>query len=179
MIELLGLTFEQLILLGAAFILFLIIILFIMNLSNRTKIRKLKSKYNRLLNGLSDVDMEGVIEDCLDKVNNISAKNKELEYQLNNLERNMFHCVQKVGVVRYNAFDNVGSDMSFSVALLDNNDDGLVFSSLYSRESSSTYAKPVSNSKSKHALSAEEIQAIDIAKKKSTANKYSDQSEQG
>lgn len=172
-----GMTFEEIVLIGAAFLLFLIIILFFMNMSNKAKIRRLKSKYNRLLNGLSDVDMGGILEDCIDKVNGITAKNKELEFQLNNIERNMYHCVQKVGVVRYNAFDNVGSDLSFSVALLDNNDDGLVFSSLYSRDSSSTYAKPIANSKSRYALSAEEIKAIDIAKKKSNTNKYSDQTE--
>jgi len=47
----------------------------------------------------------------------------------------------KVGVVRYNAFDDVGSDLSFSIALLDDNDNGVVISGIYSRESSTTYAK--------------------------------------
>jgi hypothetical protein len=178
MIESLGITFEQFVVYLSGIFLFLIIILFIMNMSNKSKIKKLKAKYNRLMNGLSSTDMEGVIEDCLDKTNSIMAKNREIELQLNNIERNMFYCVQKVGVIRYNAFDNVGSDLSFSVALLDNNDDGLVLSSLYSRDSSSTYAKPVSGGKSKHALSAEEIKAIDTARKKSNASKYTEQYEE-
>ena len=89
----------------------------------------------------------------------------ELEYQLNSLKKNMYYCVQKVGIVRYNAFDDVGSDLCFSVALLDNNDDGIVISGLYARDSSTTYAKPIARGKSKYALSAEEIKALDIARK--------------
>ncbi len=157
-------------LLGISF--FLILILFFLNISNGKKIKKLKEKYLKFMNGLSGVNIEGVLEDCLDKVNFVMDKNKEIEYQMNTIERDMYYCIQKVGVVRYNAFDNVGSDLSYSVALLDHNDDGLVISSLYSRDSSSTYAKPVTKSKSRYALSAEEIKAIDIAKKTRVTTKY-------
>lgn len=167
-----GMSIEWIILIVVNFL--LILLLFLMNLANRSKIKRLKSKYYKFMNGLSDVNIEAVLEDCLDKVKGVMEKNKEIEYQMNDIERSMYYCVQKVGVVRYNAFDNVGSDLSFSIALLDNNDDGVVLSSLYSRDSSSTYAKPVSGSKSKYALSAEEIKAIDLAKKKSTARKYED-----
>jgi hypothetical protein len=118
--------------------------------------------------------IEDVLEDCLSKVNGVVDKNKEIEYQLNTVERNMYYCVQKVGIVRYNGFDNVGSDLSFSIAMLDNNDDGIVLSSLYSRDSSSSYAKPIKVCKSKYALSVEELKAIDIAKKTHVANKYTD-----
>jgi hypothetical protein len=143
-----------------------------MNISNRLKIKKLKNKYYKFMNGLSDVNLEEVIDDCIDKVNNVIDKNKDLEYQMNVLKRNMYYCVQKVGIVRYNAFDDVGSDLCFSVALLDNNDDGVVVSSLYTRDSSSTYAKPVSRGKSKYVLSAEEVKAIDDARKTHVSNTY-------
>jgi hypothetical protein len=152
----------------------IILILFIMNLSNRKKIRKLTSKYNKFMNGLSGASMEDVLDDCINKVNVVIDKNKEIEYELNTVKRNMLYCVQKVGIVRYNAFDNVGSDLSFSVALLDNNDDGVVISSLYSRETSSTYAKPVIGGKSRHPLSAEEIKAIDNARKTHVTKRYSE-----
>jgi hypothetical protein len=170
--EYFGISLEWIILIVVNFL--LIFILFIMNLANRSKIRKLKSKYNKFMNGLSGASMEEVLEDCIEKANGIVSKNKEIEYQLNALERNLYYCVQKVGVIRYNAFDNVGSDLSFSIALLNNSDDGLVISSLYSRESSSTYAKPVSGGKSRYALSAEELQAIDTARKSHVSSKYTE-----
>lgn len=122
------------------------------------------------MNGLSGANIEEVLEDCIEKTNGVIGKNKELEYQLNTMKRNMYYCVQKIGVVRYNAFDNVGSDLSFSIAIMDNNDDGVVLSSLYSRDSSSTYAKPIAGGKSKHALSAEEIKAIDMARRTHISN---------
>ncbi len=159
---------ELIILIGINFL--IILLLFFMILSNRKKIKKLKNKYSKFMNGLSGANIEQVLEDCIDKTNGVIGKNKELEYQLNTIKRNMYYCVQKIGVVRYNAFDNVGSDLSFSIAIMDNNDDGVVLSSLYSRESSSTYAKPVSGGKSKHALSAEEIKAIDLARKVHVSN---------
>lgn len=168
--EFFGISIEWIILIAVNF--FFILLLFIMNLSNRSKIRKLKSKYYKFMNGLSGASMELVLEDCIDKVNDVVSKNKEIDFQLNALERNLYYCIQKVGVIRYNAFDNVGSDLSFSIAMLNNNDDGVVLSSLYSRDSSSTYAKPIAGGKSKYALSAEEIQAIDMAKKTHVSSKY-------
>lgn len=146
------------------------LILVFMNLSSKKKIRKLNTKYQKFMNGLSGANIEEVLEDCIDKTNGVIEKNKELEYQLSTIKRNMYYCVQKIGVIRFNAFDNVGSDLSFSIALLDNNDDGVVLSSLYSRDSSSTYAKPVSGGKSKYALSAEEIKAIDLARRTHISN---------
>lgn len=143
----------------------LTLILFFANLSTRSKIKKLKKKYDRFMNGNSDISLEEVLDDCISKVNGVIEKNKEFGYQISDIERRLYYCVQKIGIVRYNAFDDVGSDLSFSIALLDNNDDGVVISSLYARESSSVYAKPINSSKSKYALSAEEIKAIDIAKK--------------
>lgn len=170
--ELLGISLEWIILIGANFLLMLI--LFLMNLSNRSKLRKLKNKYYKFMNGLNDVNIEDVLDNCIDKVNGVVEKNKELEYKLNTVERNMYYCVQKVGIVRYNAFDDVGSDLSFSIALLNNNNDGLVLSSLYTRDSSLTYAKPIAGGKSKYALSVEELKAIDTAKKTHISNKYTE-----
>lgn len=166
------LPMEGLLLIAANFI--LILIIFLMNLSNKVKIKNLRAKYNKFMNGLSDASIEDVLEDCIYKINRSVEKNKELEYQLNEVKRNMYYCIQKVGVVRYNAFDNVGSDLSFSIALLNDNDDGLVLSSLYARESSSTYAKPITGGKSKYAMSAEELKAIDIAVKTHVSVKYTE-----
>ena len=170
--ELFNIEPQWLIIMGINF--FLIIILFFMNVSSHSKIKKLKQKYDRFMNGVNEGNLETVLGDCLNKVNFVVDKNKELEYQINTIERNMYYCVQKVGIVRYNGFDNVGSDLSFSIAMLDNNDDGIILSSLYSRDSSSTYAKPITGSKSRYALSAEEIKALDIAKKTRISGKYKD-----
>lgn len=143
----------------------LIFILFMMNISNRINLKKYRAKYNKLMAGAGDVTVEKLLEASLEKTKEVAVKNRELENKINSIERNLLQCYQKLGVIRYNAFENVGSDLSFSIALLDNNDDGFVISGIYSRDSSSTYAKPIMGGKSKYSLSAEEIQALEIAKK--------------
>lgn len=170
--EMFGIPFEWIMVIGVNF--FVILLLFILHFSSRSKIKKLKIKYNKFMNGLSGANIENILDDCINKVNGVIEKNKDLEYQLNTVKRNMYYCIQKVGVIRYNAFDNVGSDLSFSISILDNNDDGVVISSLYSRDNSSTYAKPISGGKSKYALSAEEIKAIDVARKTHVSSNYSE-----
>ncbi len=70
---------------------------------------------------------------------------------------------QKIGVVRFNPFKEVGGDQSFSIALLDAQNNGFVITGLYERETNRIYAKPVENSSSKYPLSEEEKQAIEKA----------------
>ena len=168
--NILNVQFEIQILFTVSFI--FTIINCILLIANIKKTNRIKTKYNRFMNGLSDRNMEELLETCLGSVNSVSAKNRDIELKMNEIERTILQCVQKVGIVRFNAFDNVGSDLSFSIALLDNNDSGVVLSGIYARDSSSTYAKPVSYGKSKYSLSAEEIQAIDIARKTNIERNY-------
>ena len=145
---------------------FLVLILFFMNLSTKSKLKKLRNKYNKFMNGISsNNNIEEMLEEYITKVHEVASKNKEIENQINHIERTLMTCIQKVGIVRFNAFDNVGSDLSFAIALLDDSDNGVVLCGIYSRDSSSTYAKPIVGGKSKYPLSAEELQALDIAKK--------------
>lgn len=71
--------------------------------------------------------------------------------------------IQKVGMVRFNPFGNVGGDHSFSIALLDSKDNGVVLSGLYLREGARVYSKPVASGKSEYPLSDEEKQALEKA----------------
>lgn len=73
--------------------------------------------------------------------------------------------LQKVGMVRFNPFREIGGDQSFSIAVLDANNNGFVVTSLYGRENSRVYAKKISKGTSSHSLSKEEKQALDKAMK--------------
>jgi len=73
--------------------------------------------------------------------------------------------LKKVGFIRYNPFSNIGSDQSFSLALLDDENSGIVITSLFSRESNRVYAKTIEKSQSGYPLSEEEKQALEEAKK--------------
>ncbi len=71
--------------------------------------------------------------------------------------------LQHIGLVRFNPFDDTGSDQSFAIALLDDGRDGIVISSLHGRANTRVFAKPVTDGSSAHNLSEEESQAIRVA----------------
>jgi hypothetical protein len=119
---------------------------------------KVRQRYDALLTDMGGRKIGEMVIARLKDIAELDAHYKKLAEQLE-------HCVQKVGVVRFNAFDDTGSDLSFAIALLDEKDNGVVFSSIYGRSEARCYAKPVSDSKSTYVLSDEEKRAIDISKK--------------
>lgn len=89
-----------------------------------------------------------------------------LRERLNNTEKRLLQAVRKVHTIRYNPFSDQGGNHSFATTFLSDHGDGVVFSSIYSRDKVSVYAKPIINFKSTFELTAEERQAIEEAQKK-------------
>jgi hypothetical protein len=85
---------------------------------------------------------------------------KGLNQDLQDFKKQSRGSLQKVGIKRFNPFKEVGGDQSFSIALLDADNNGLVLTGYYSREMNRVFAKPIENGKSKYPLSEEEIEAI-------------------
>ena len=104
-----------------------------------------------------------MLKTYLAKVKEIKKDNYEIKAYYTKLDSDIASCIQKVGLVRYNAFKDVGSDLSFAVALLDRDNNGVVFNGLYGSESSNIYAKPIKDGVSKYQLSEEERDALEIA----------------
>jgi len=116
------------------------------------------------MQGLGDEDVEKLMSTYLEKLENLkndvyNVMNRRIE----ELEKKLPGCLQHAGVVNYNAFDNVGNNMSFSIALLDGNKDGVVVSGIYTRENSYVYAKEIIKGEPQKKLSSEEIEAINKA----------------
>lgn len=122
--------------------------------------KKYLSFMNRLGNGNN---LDEMIKKYLEDVKEIKKDNSEIKAYYTKLDSDIASCIQKVGLVRYNAFRDVGSDLSFAIALLDREDNGVVLNGLYGSESSNIYAKPIKNGKSSYQLSDEEKYALDIA----------------
>lgn len=137
----------------------LIIILF-------AKIGGINSRFKKLMRGSNNKNLEGVLEEYLQKVEKIELDSSDVVGRFKKLEDGMNKCVQKVAMVRYKAFEDVGSDLSFSIALLDENNDGVVLTGIYGRMESTTYAKPIDKGISRYDLSEEELQALSEAMNK-------------
>lgn len=139
------------------------IVLFFLNCYNQIRISKLKKKYNILLSGVDSINLEDMLFEHLEEVKTVKEQLRNVDKTCNNLDKRLKLTLQNTGMIRYNAFDDMGSDLSFSLALLDDNLDGVVISSLYGRDGCSMYGKPIKNCKTKYTLSKEELEAIKIA----------------
>lgn len=100
------------------------------------------------------------LKEALEQFGNLKKELEKLAQGLENLKKDSKVHIQKVGTIRYNPFSNVGGDQSFSIALLDNNNNGVIITSLYAQDSNRVYAKSIKQGKSEHPLSDEEKKAI-------------------
>jgi len=127
---------------------------------------RLEFKFSRLLRGKNAKNLEDTITQLGREVNGLHLSQKQIEEYLIKAEARIRRSVQGMSTVRFNPFKGNGSggNQSFATALLNENGDGVVLSSLYSRERVSVYAKPVKKFSSEYELTAEEKQAIKSAR---------------
>jgi hypothetical protein len=144
----------------ALFVIVLILLIFIW-----MKLVSLRKKYNRMLNGSSSTNVESLLIDLQDKLNGHKAQSHEHGAKIEALRETIKRMKSKVGIHRYNAFGDSGSDLSFSVAILDQYQDGILLTGIHSREQTYIYAKPIENGQSKYTLSPEEKEAISLTSK--------------
>ncbi len=142
-----------------------IVILLIIGLIVITiKFNKISKKYTLFMKKLGNgKDIEEDLENYMYRVERVEKQNAEILNYIKNVDNDLSKCIQKIGIVRYNAFQDTGSDLSFALALLDEKNNGVVLNGIYSREMSNIYAKPVENGKSKYTISEEEGLAIEKA----------------
>ena len=104
------------------------------------------------------------LREALSQLKELKENLKKISGELEKLKKENVFNIQKVGIIRFSPFKEVGGDQSFSIALLNGNNDGVVISSLYTREDSRVYGKPIKSGASEYLLSEEEKQAIEKAK---------------
>jgi hypothetical protein len=107
-----------------------------------------------------DKDLGEVLTSQMKKIEDQGKNIEKIFSEIKKLEEISALCFQKVGVMRYNPFKEVGGDQSFSIALLDAKNNGFVVTGLYTREGNRIFAKPIENGQSKYLLSGEEKEAI-------------------
>lgn len=128
------------------------------------KTSNLNKRYKQFMKKLGNgKNIEEDLENYMYRVEKVERQNSELHLICKEMGNQLSGCVQKIGIVRYNAFKDTGSDLSFALALLDEDNTGVVMNGIYSREMSNIYAKPVEKGKSPYTISEEEKLAIDKA----------------
>jgi len=140
------------------------ILLLILYITNIMKLKKIKNNYMTFIKKLGNgTNIEEVLKKYINRVEEVENKTNEAIEYCTNIDKNMQKCIQKIGIVRYNAFQDTGSNLSFALAMLDESNSGVVLNGIYSREMSNIYGKPVTKGKSEYTLSEEEQEALDKA----------------
>jgi hypothetical protein len=128
-----------------------------------SRLSSVRRRLEGLTRGADGRSLEAVLDAHLDKVFAMGRELDELTARAAVLEQDARHAFRRVGLVRFNPFEDTGGNQSFALALLDANGDGFVISSLHARVGTRVYAKALSGGRSESQLSQEEAEALRLA----------------
>lgn len=129
------------------------------------RIGRLEKRLIALTRSASGVNLEETLVQHLNKVVGSLDRIDKLEKSVNSLQVQTISCIQRANLIRFDAFEDVGGELSFAIALLDAQDCGIVISSVHSRQEARIYAKQIQNGESVQALSSEELRVISSGKR--------------
>lgn len=124
------------------------------------KMNKMRNKYMKMLGGVNSSNVEDLIIKLQNQTKQLVEENQSQKATIMEIQTAMKSMKSRVGIHRYNAFSEYGNAMSFSLAILDENQNGVVLSGIHNREDTYIYAKPIKNGESEYVLSPEEKEAI-------------------
>ena len=154
--ELTGIRLDLFVIALAALVVVLIIILIV----NSVKMSKLKKNYRIFMEGNDAKSLEDTVIKRLDQIDDLMESDKENKEAIQVVLDHLDATYQKVGLVKYDAFNEMGGKLSFSLALLNRKNDGFIINAMHSREGCYTYIKEIINGNSVILLSEEEKEAL-------------------
>ncbi|MBU2265024.1 DUF4446 family protein [Patescibacteria group bacterium] len=143
-----------------ALIILVALIFLAWNLTLHWQVYQTGKKIKLMFKGTKVADLEGVIFEQIKRLRQTEKNLAELTKFSRQVEKMAQSSIQKVGVIRFNPFSDTGGDQSFSIACLDAQDNGFTLTSLFTREGTRIYTKPIINNESKYPLTEEEKRAI-------------------
>lgn len=141
----------------------LLIIAFVLIIVNNVKLKKLQAKYDSFMEGKDAKTLEDTIITRFKEVDVLISENKKKTKQINEINEILLTTFQKKGIVKYDAFHEMGGKLSFALVMLDKEDNGFVINAMHSREGCYTYIKEIIKGESYIPLGTEEKEALDKA----------------
>jgi hypothetical protein len=145
----------------------LFVILLIVTIMLWRKVNSVKRKYDAMIGHTGVANLEEIITDLQHKMSAIQGNSSVHDHSIQQMKSKISEMKGNVFMQRYNAFNETGSDQSFSIAFIDDHLDGLVLTVIHGREETYSYGKPIIKGESKYPLSPEERQVINLAQSKS------------
>lgn len=145
------------------FMLILFIVLFILYVNVTVKYNRLKSSYQTFMKGKDGKTLEESMREKFAEAEAILKFTKQNRQDIREINRKLDTTYHKLGIVKYDAFNEMGGKLSFALAMLDGNDSGWVINAMHSREGCYTYVKEIVKGESYVELAEEEAEALDKA----------------
>ena len=142
------------------------VIMLVVMIINIVQTKKLKKNYQAFMKGKNAKSLEETLIKRLDQIDSLIEANKANEQDIKKIFTDMKYTFQKVGLVKYDAFNEMGGKLSFSLALLSESNNGFVLNAVHSREGCYTYIKEIIDGNSVLTLAEEEKEALEIAKER-------------
>ena len=145
------------------------LIIAVISLVQTSKLKKRLNKFDEI--NTEDEETKEQLGKFYETAKEISQKYDKLSEAVMDVSNNMDKCIQKVGIIRYNPFDEAGGNLCFAIALLDSENNGIILNGIHSRSGCYTYAKPVELGVSEYVLSQEEMLNMAVEGGYSTENR--------
>ena len=145
------------------FLLILIVVLFGLYVNVTMKYNRLKSSYTTFMRGKDGRTLEESMMSGFADVESVLKYTKQNRLDIQKINKRMEKSYQKLGIVKYDAFNEMGGKLSFALAMLDNNNTGWIINAMHSREGCYTYVKEIVKGESYVELAEEEAEALDKA----------------
>lgn len=146
---------------GAAGILLLLLLAYIIWLNYR--VSKLRKDYQFFMQDETGKSLESKLRDDVAKLHDLQDSLELMHSTQKDILSVQNHCFRKIGFVKYNAFENIGNNLSFAFTVLDGKNDGFCLSSVYGRNESRIFAKPIVDGKCLYGMSEEEKESLENA----------------
>ena len=143
---------------------FLVVVLIILIIVMLCKSKKLKKRLEAFLEGKDAKSLESMLLSCMVKVENADKTNKEIQQRMDLLQRVQRMTYQKMGMVKYDAFREMSGELSYALALLDQEENGFVINSVYANEGNYSYIIEIKHGECEILLSEDEKRALIKAK---------------
>ena len=145
------------------FLLVLVIVLLVLVIYQIYSVSRMKSRYQEMMRGVEGANLESMLLAHIKEMKGVAEQSRKLKEENRRLDALLQTATTRIGIVRFSTFADMGSDLSYAVAMLDSHNNGVIFSSIFAREDSRSYVKPIEAGRSSYKLTREEAEALEKA----------------
>ncbi|MCR5736697.1 MAG: DUF4446 family protein [Eubacterium sp.] len=140
-----------------------VVLFLILYIRQSIKISRLMNRYEKFMRGKNAENLADALEENFQQMEELSIQHQKTQLKVEESLHSIVTTFHKLGIVKYDAFKEMGGNLSFALCLLDDNDTGFILNTMHGRESSYTYVKEIIKGEAYSTLGEEEKEALEKA----------------